>query len=110
MSNNKIATAGNKGERVRSDCFVTLEIKKSGGLKINLQSKVAAMFGDDIKQNATKILQYFEIKNAELTIEDSGALPFVILARIEAAPGTTHPLTGVHHKRPSPGAATRCVR
>lgn len=85
MSNNKIVTAGNKGERVRSDCFVTLELTTTGGVNINLTSKVGAMFGEEIKTLAADILKHFNIKNAILTIEDTGALPFVQAARIEAA-------------------------
>jgi citrate lyase subunit beta/citryl-CoA lyase len=82
---NRIATAGNKGDGVRSDCFVTLQLKDSGGISVNLKSKVEALFGDDIRNQAVEILKFFEITNAEITIEDSGALPFVIAARIEAA-------------------------
>ncbi len=81
----KIATAGNQGKRVRSDCFVTFEFRDSGGLEIELQSKVMSMFGEDIKKLAHEVLNFFEIKNALLQIEDSGALPFVMAARIEAA-------------------------
>jgi citrate lyase subunit beta/citryl-CoA lyase len=81
----KITTAGNKGPRVRSDCFVSLELTKKGGLEIEIQSKVMAMFGGDIKKLAIEILNFFGIENARLSIEDSGALPFVMAARIEAA-------------------------
>lgn len=81
----KTASAGNKGEKLRSDCFVTLEITESGGLDIQLKSKVKVMFGKNITDQARGILQFFEIENAILQIEDSGALPFVIAARIEAA-------------------------
>jgi len=81
----KIATAGNQGKRVRSDCFVSLELNDSGGLEIGLQSKVVAMFGETIKKLALDVLTFFDIKNARLNIEDSGALPFVMAARIEAA-------------------------
>ena len=84
-NNNRLATAGNKGEKVRSDCFVSLELKETGGIKIQLTSKVAGMFGAEIKQLAENILKHFDIKNAELMMEDSGALPFVQAARIEAA-------------------------
>ena len=82
---NSIATAGNKGEKIRSDCFVSLELKNSGGIKIDLKSKVKVLFGDSIIQLCEDILSFFEIKNAFLSIEDTGALPFVISARIEAA-------------------------
>jgi len=83
MSN--IITTGNKGKGTRSDCFVTLNITKNGGIKISLQSKVEAMYGNSIKLLAKQIFDFFKIKNAEIIIEDFGALPFVIAARIEAA-------------------------
>jgi len=82
---NNIASAGNKGTRVRSDCFVTLEIRQDGGLQIDIKSKVDVLFGKQIRKQATKMLEYFNITNAKLQIEDSGALPFVLTARIEAA-------------------------
>jgi citrate lyase subunit beta/citryl-CoA lyase len=77
-------SAGNKGDKVRSDCFVELEIPDSGGIKIELKSKVLALYGDDIRKLAIEMLTFYSIKNAELSIEDSGALPFVLAARIEA--------------------------
>ncbi len=77
-------TAGNKGGRVRSDCYVTFEPKESGGISINLQSKVGVMYGDAIKELCRKELDFFGIKNALITIEDSGALDFTIAARIES--------------------------
>jgi len=82
---NKTSTAGNKGARIRSDCFVALEITASGGLEINITSKVGALYGDSIIELAKEILTHFEIQNAKLQIEDSGALAFVLAARIEAA-------------------------
>ncbi len=39
------ATAGNNGEKDRSDCFVSLELTSSGGLVIDLTSKVEALYG-----------------------------------------------------------------
>ncbi len=81
----KIGAAGNKGDKVRSDCFMELEITDSGGLSIELKSKVSVLYGNDIRKNAEKMLHFFGIKNARLIIEDSGALPFVLDARLEAA-------------------------
>lgn len=82
---NQIATAGNKGERVRSDCHVTLELRKGGGISLQLESKVESMFGDQIRQQVTEVLNSLEIKHARIQLEDTGALPFVIGARLEAA-------------------------
>ncbi len=82
---NEIFTAGNKGKSVRSDCFVTFAPKESGGLEIVLESKVEVMYGNANRKLAMEILDFFGIRNAYLKIEDSGALPLVLSARIEAA-------------------------
>jgi len=80
-----IGSAGNKGKGIRSDCFVTINIADEGGIDINLESKVKVMYGKSIINDAKEILTFFNIKNAKVTIEDFGALPFVIAARLEAA-------------------------
>jgi citrate lyase subunit beta / citryl-CoA lyase len=80
-----IAVIGNSGPKVRSDIEVTLEITKSGGIELNLKSKVKSMFGNAIENQCREALAFYGIKNANLTVNDSGALPFVISARIEAA-------------------------
>ena len=77
----KIATAGNIGPKVRSDCFVSLQLTNYEGIKINLKSKVKVLFGDSIIELCKNVLNYFEVENAQLDIEDKGALPFVIAAR-----------------------------
>jgi citrate lyase subunit beta/citryl-CoA lyase len=81
----KTATAGNKGKKVRSDCHVTIELTSSGGIDIELTSKVKFMFGADITRRIHEVLNFFEIENAHVVMEDSGALPFVMAARLEAA-------------------------
>ena len=81
----EIITTGNKGKTVRSDCFVTLEMKDSGGLEILLESKVEVMYGNANRELAKEVLTFFGIQHASLKIEDSGALPLVLTARIEAA-------------------------
>lgn len=83
--NRSKATAGNAGPKVRSDCEITLEMKKSGGIIIDLKSKVKALYGKDIESQCRLIAKYYQITNAIITINDSGALPFVIAARMEAA-------------------------
>jgi len=81
----EIATTGNKGKGIRSDCFVTLELTKSGGIALQLESKVGVMFGESIRKLALEMMEFFGIKHASLKIEDFGALPLVLSARIEAA-------------------------
>lgn len=81
----KIGIAGNKGKGIKSDCYVEFQQTSSGGLNIAIKSKVKVLFGKAIKALAEKMLMHFEIKNANLTIEDTGAVDFVLAARIEAA-------------------------
>lgn len=81
----KTAQTGNKGIGVRSDCFIALELRNSGGINLNMNSKVEVMFGKANRRLIYDILAYFEIENAIVQVDDSGALPFVIAARLEAA-------------------------
>lgn len=85
MSKKKAATAGNRGNKVRSDCFVQIELKKSGGLKIDLKSKVDSMFGNSIRKQVQEMSNFFDLKHANIRIEDAGALPYTLAARFELA-------------------------
>lgn len=81
----KIASAGKRGDKVRSDCFIQMELKKRGGLKSSIISKVNVMYGETINDLLLEMCDHFGIKNAEIFIEDYGALPFTIAARFESA-------------------------
>ncbi len=83
--NHSGATSGNSGPKIRSDCEITIELRSVGGIEIELKSKVQTLYGESIRQQCIGILDYFRIKNALLTIDDSGALPFVLSARLESA-------------------------
>lgn len=80
-----IAVTGNSGPKVRSDCEIALELKTEGGIIIDLVSKVKALYGESIKSLTLEILGFFGVKNAIVKINDSGALSFVIAARLESA-------------------------
>jgi citrate lyase subunit beta/citryl-CoA lyase len=82
--NNSYATSGNSGPKVRSDCEMFLELKGEGGIIIDLKSKVEVLYGGSINKQCIEILNYFGIRDAFLKIDDSGALPFVIAARLES--------------------------
>ncbi|RLD73132.1 MAG: citrate lyase ACP [Bacteroidetes bacterium] len=82
---NTPVTIGNFDQKVRSDCQVTLELKDKGGIQLSVKSKVYALFGKSIEKLCKDELAFFEIEHAILTLEDKGALPFVIMARIESA-------------------------
>ena len=79
-----IAITGNTGPKVRSDCEVILELKDTGGVCIELVSKVKALYGESITKLTREILAFYGIENGLVSINDSGALPFVIAARLES--------------------------
>ncbi|MEO0004928.1 MAG: aldolase/citrate lyase family protein [candidate division WOR-3 bacterium] len=80
-----IGAAGRKGEEVRSDVWIGVEIKDSGGIEISLKSRVDFIYGDAIKELILSGMKHFGINDARVEVIDSGALPFVIMARLETA-------------------------
>lgn len=81
----KLAVSGNAGPKIRSDCQMELGLTDEGGIVIDLKSKVQVLYGESIRSQCREILSFFGITDAVLKINDSGALPFVISARLEAA-------------------------
>ncbi len=82
-TNSNKSSAGKRGDSVRSDCYFEISRKNSGGIKVDLKSKVNVMYGESIKKQISGMCKFFGITNAEIFIEDSGALPFTIAARFE---------------------------
>lgn len=80
-----LSVTGNAGPKVRSDIEVTLELTQSGGIELAIKSKVKSMYGKAIEKQCRELLSHFGIENAKISVSDSGALPFVIAARVEAA-------------------------
>ncbi len=77
--------AGPRGPKVRSDCWIAVELREKGGLEIVLRSKVAGMYGDRIRTRLEEGCAAFGIRDAVIECEDQGALPFVLDARLECA-------------------------
>ncbi len=77
-------SSGNRGDAVRSDCFT--ELSDEGGVsnQVFLKSKVKALYGKSIETICLEMLEFFGLQGVSVNIEDSGALPFVIAARLEA--------------------------
>ncbi len=83
--NESVAITGNSGPKVRSDCEVILQITSGGGIVTDLASRVKTLYGESIIRLTEEVLGFFGVANALVKINDSGALPFVIAARLEAA-------------------------
>jgi citrate lyase subunit beta/citryl-CoA lyase len=77
--------AGNRGSDVRSDCYIELNLTETGGTQLEIESKVDVLYGKANRKLLKKLLAFFNIRQARLYFEDSGALPLVIMARVEAA-------------------------
>ena len=77
--------AGQRGSKVRSDCYVEIELKKSGSNKIEFTSKVDVMYGESTRKLLNEMCDFFELKHAHILVEDYGALPGTLMARFELA-------------------------
>ena len=75
--------AGRRGSDVRSDCWVAVEL--GGKPELSVSSSVEALFGASIRALVEESLQRMGAPEARVTVEDQGAVPWVIQARLEAA-------------------------
>jgi citrate lyase subunit beta/citryl-CoA lyase len=79
------ATAGRSGDGVRSDLSVSVTLRDAGGVEVAIESKVRAFYGDSIQQMVESALGAFGVEHAAVSVDDKGALPYVISARLETA-------------------------
>ena len=81
----RVGESGHSGAEIRSDLHVHVELRETGGVEIQLQSRVQPYYGDSIRRQSEEVLEALGVRHAVVHIKDEGALPFVIAARIEAA-------------------------
>jgi citrate lyase subunit beta/citryl-CoA lyase len=77
------ASAGRVG--VPSDLRVTVTPGDEEGIEIDVRSKVAAYYGAALRNQATAIARGLGLTSARIVVDDQGALPFTVAARVEAA-------------------------
>src|SRR5215213_5189232 len=81
-----VATAGVRGPDVRSDCWVEVRPTPAGAAPARaVESRVAALYGRAIRDLLESALRTLGAEDLSVTLRDSGALPFTLMARIEAA-------------------------
>lgn len=80
-----MAEAGRRGDDIRSDCWVRITLVDTGAVEVSVKTKVESMYGDSIRRLVADELASLGIQSARVEIEDTGALPFVIMARVETA-------------------------
>ena len=86
----RTAEAGRRGPDVRSDCWVQISPTSSGGLNLQIKTKVEVMYGEATRRLVADVLTTLGVQHATVEMDDSGALPFVQMARIEAAVRRLH--------------------
>ena len=80
MEIKKAATAGTLES---SDCMVTVE--PGEGISLDLTSSVMNQYGRQIKATVLETLDRLDVKNANVTVVDKGALECTLKARVECA-------------------------
>ena len=114
MSNSlQSASAGPRGPRVSEDCWV--EVRSAEGSSaaplIELSTHPGSLDDHSIREVAGQTLAALDAAGLSIRIEDSGALPFTIMARIEAAVGRLRgPHAGVALPPSSPEVHYRSSR
>lgn len=66
-----------------SDCLVTVE--PGEGISLDLSSSVMNQYGRQIKAAVLETLERLDVKNANVTVVDKGALECTLKARVECA-------------------------
>jgi citrate lyase subunit beta/citryl-CoA lyase len=85
MNAKRVGEAGHRGDDVRSDCHVRVELRGRGGVELELISKVEPYYGRSIREQVHATLAALGIEHARVAVQDAGALPFTLAARTEAA-------------------------
>lgn len=67
-----------------SDVQITIRPNEENGIRIELDSVVKTIFGDEIIRTVQEVLNEFEVRDADISLVDKGALDCVIRSRMQA--------------------------
>ncbi len=73
------------GRDAKEDLRVTLQRAPGAGVKVDLQSSVQRLYGQRVEATVRATLQALGQNDLQVTVQDQGALDWVIAARVEAA-------------------------
>ncbi len=80
----ELVTTGVAGTLESSDVMISLEPAQSG-ISLNLESTVINQYGRQIRETVLETLDRLGVKNANVIVNDHGALDCTIKARVECA-------------------------
>jgi len=70
----------------KSDVLIKLRPGASGsGMQLDIESKVMALFGDQIKTSVVEEIEKYQLSDIEVSVQDQGALDYAIRARVQTA-------------------------
>jgi len=79
------------GTTERADCHITVQEAEQPSLTIS--SKVQVTYGATLRHEVTTALAALEAQDLAVWVDDQGALPYTVLARVEAAVRRLRPTT-----------------
>lgn len=79
----QITKAAVAGTLESSDALIRVE--PAEGLDIEINSSVGKQFGEQIEATVKAVLSQFDVTDAQIIVEDKGALDCVLQARLKAA-------------------------
>lgn len=79
----RIVTEGTAGTLESSDALV--RVGPASGLRVDVRSSVEAQFGDQIRALVAEQLDRLGVTDAVVSVDDKGALDFVLRARLQGA-------------------------
>ncbi|TAH38101.1 MAG: citrate lyase ACP [Planctomycetota bacterium] len=76
--------AGRRGTDARGDCWLGFTPAAGGGIELVFRSKLEALYGERTRRLLLGLLEEAGVRHGRLQVEDQGAYPFVLRARVEA--------------------------
>jgi citrate lyase subunit beta/citryl-CoA lyase len=76
--------AGRRGAPAGSDCWIAVEVRPDGPLEIRPRREAAAA-AESVRRQVEEGCAALGLKHAVVEVEDGGAAPFVLAARLETA-------------------------
>ncbi|MBC8405499.1 MAG: citrate lyase ACP [Planctomycetes bacterium] len=76
--------AGRRGDEIRGDVWMGFLPADSGGLQLDFTSKLESMYGQSTRDFLLTLCNEAGVEHGTLFVEDKGAYPFVLRARLES--------------------------
>lgn len=72
------------GSTENGDCYIEIAPNEKG-LELDIHSTLILQFGEKIKETVNLVLSESGVQNAKVTVDDHGALDWILRARLETA-------------------------